>query len=305
MARAALAPTWKSLSVLNAKAETLINQALAGVLPPVLITIVALWIRKRFSLGRDSTGALAAASLAASFFAAGVALDSWPLPPIDSKSWMLCAIAISGAWVLIAQRPRFLCIGGAVLLAVTTQILLGGTLEATHPWAGWGSTQALTHWLACAGTVIATWIVITVPSAKQHGALPLLLLSGTAGTASYVLMEGSSASLAQYTGALAVGLLCLAAATARGVPIQLNAAISFICASILGHCLIMGNYLADTDAVAAALTLATPVSLWFAIRWPLQERPLQRWLSAGCCFLILAAMAAWRAFEMAPEGYDY
>jgi hypothetical protein len=283
----------------------LINQALTGVLPPVLITIVALWLRGHFKLGHSSTGALAAASLAAAFFATGVALDSWPLPPIDAKSWLLCAIAVSGAWVLLVQRPRFVCIGGAVLAAATTQIILGGTPDATHPWAGWDSTEALTHWLACAGVVITSWFVITVPSAKQHGALPLLLLSGTAGTASYVLMEGSSASLAQYTGALAVGLLGLAVAGARGVPIQINPAVSFICASILGHCLIAGNYLADTDTVAAAITLVSPVSLWVATRSSLQGRPLRRWLAAGLCFLVLAGLAAWRAFEMAPEGYAY
>lgn len=283
----------------------MIEQALSGVLPPLLITLLALWLRKRCDFGEAATRSVCAASLAIGFFVAGTLLDKLPLPPIDAKTWLLCSVGAIGILVLLARGPLILAVGGVTLLTVGARVLLGGSPEPTHPWKGWDLGNSNANWLSCAGVMLASWIVIAMPRRTQPGALPLLIVSGTAGTSAYVLMEGGNASVAQYVGALAIGLLCLAIAAGRGVPVRLDSQIGLVCATVLGGCLIVGKYFADTDTLATVLVLSIPLSLWVSAHGSLRDRPLRRWILGGGSFALLAGLAAWRTFAMAPEGYDY
>ena len=283
----------------------MIEQVLSGVAPPLVITILALWLRSWRELPDRQSGSLVAASLGTGVFTAGVLLDTWPIPPLDSKAWLLCTALAACAWTAARRWPVMFWVGGAAIVVLGARFLLGGSPTMSHPWKGWSAGESLTHWLGCAATLLTAWGLITIPGRRQVDALPVLLTSGCAGTAAYVLMQGGSASLAQYVGALAVGLLCLAAACSRGVPVRLDSAIGMVSAWILCGCLILGNYLADTDTVAAGLCLAALSAVWVSGRPALQSRPVKRWVLSGAAFVLCTSSAAWRAFATAPEPYNY
>ena len=283
----------------------MLEQVLSGVAPPVVVISLALWLRRWCGCGDTLSGSLVAGSLGAGVFIAGVLLDAWPIPPVDSKAWLLCALLLSAAWGLTRRWPPVFWVGGGAVMVIGARFLLGGSVAEAHPWKAWGTGEALAHWLGCAAALLAAWGLFAGPAKRQRGPLPLTLASGCAGTAAYVLMQGGSASLAQYVGALAIGLLCLAAAASRAAHIRLDAAVGMTSAWVLGGCLILGNYLADTDGAAAGLCLATPLALLVAARPSLQSQPLKRWALSGAVFALTASLAIWRAFVTAPAPYDY
>ena len=107
---------------------------------------------------------------------------------------------------------------GVSLLALTVRFVLGGVFgwPESHPWAGWDTSQSSMHWGVGAGIWILSWLLTERHHEDRRSSLHWFVLSGMAGTAAFVLMQGGVASLAQLSGAVAVGMLILAfAAMAR------------------------------------------------------------------------------------------
>ncbi len=103
--------------------------------------------------------------------------------------------------------------------------------------------------------LITLWASTCKSSEMQAGPLPFLILAGTAGAAAKVIMDGSSAKVAQYSGALATGLLVLALPAFRNSTRRLTTGTVQVAVLGTAGCLYVGYQFAYADALACGLVL--------------------------------------------------
>ena len=282
------------------------EQVLKGVLPPVVLVLLALLWTKR----KDQQADVGALAVGLGFGAAGVLLAGWPSwPPTSATEWLLPCVAAAGLVALFST-----VIPGRVLFAILTALLMitasrflyGGIPfgEENPPWSRWEPGEAAIWWIAGSVVLIALWVSTHRAAEVQPGPLPFLVLAGTAGAAAKVIMDGSSAKVAQYSGALACGLLILALPAFRNATLRLTTGLVQVAVLGVAGCLYVGYQFAYADALACGLVLCAPLSLWVGHRPNLREKRVARWLAVGGLFLVFTGLGLWRSYSVMPAPYD-
>jgi hypothetical protein len=270
----------------------------------VLVAIVAFLPRRERGLD------LTAMAVALAFFGAAWLLDGWPkMPPNKGIAAISWCVAATGVLALVAPKIPGSRLAGtlAVLwMIAATRFMYGGlpVVAEFNPWARWEPAEIAFWWAGGSMVVVAIWGSICKSTHIQGGPLPLLILAGTAGVGAKVIMDGGSAKLAHFSGALATGLTIAALPAFFRRDLRITPGLAMVASFGIFGCQALGFLLTQgADHLGPILVLLVPTSLWVGYRSGLRERGLVRWLAMGGTFLLLAGAAAWRSTSMVPEPW--
>ncbi len=265
-----------------------LTQVAAGVVPPALAAGAALACAR--ALGRARAGPPLALGLAA--FAGFVGTHGWPGDPRhadvkEALAWSAPALALAAALLERERAAALARVGAAFALAFA---LAWYELDFVRAYR-WKGAAA---WIGCAALAAAAMLAATLLGrlARRRGAaaarelgLGQALASALAAGA---LLLGSSASLGQLSGAVAVGATAVALLGRSFGP---GAALAAV---LLHHGLLWaGHFAAELPVAAAALAGASPLGAWLG---ELQGRDsrARRWVG-WLGVTLLGGVACWIA----------
>jgi hypothetical protein len=274
---------------------SLIRQAAAGIVPPVLVAACTLLVARR---GRELPRWSLALAIGLGTAAGFVGTHGWPGDPraADVKTslcWGALGLAAAGALLdaLAARRAGWLAMAlrAALGFALAWYVL---DFMRSFQWK-----EAAWIWCSALGAGALLTALALQPLARERGARsPAGLTLGwtlASGLAAAALLAGRSASLAQLAGALASALAGLALVQSRhraGWPG--GGAVSVFVLLHQGF-LWAGHFAAELPATSAVLAGVAPLGGWLGeLRaLPLASRRWLSWLGIG----LLGGAALWLA----------
>ncbi|MFN0131908.1 MAG: hypothetical protein ACKVW3_05180 [Phycisphaerales bacterium] len=265
-----------------------IMTALAGIVPPVLIAailVMSAWRpwRRGVEPGPSRDWAAAGAvglSLAVAF---PLVTGSLAFPPRSAVGWLPMMGLV--AWVTGAGRTAWIrpfavrALVAVVVCELAAWLILRPMLR--HAWLG---GEGWARVLGLGGVAAVVWVLL-VPLERRGARVPLVMWVASVGSA-VVLVMSETASLAQASGVLAVGLgvLVVVAWWRPGLPIARGAAGPW---AMLQGAILMGGYAyagTPPGLAAVVLLMVAPLGAWVAEVGALSRRPA--WMGT------VAAMAA-------------